>query len=179
MTHEYTAHEALGLILRSLEQVNAVLAERAQFAIDAGIDDVLEQDIIGAKRRRGKAAKREYRKNRPLTDQESIDAVLDVLEAHLVVQRRVVNSALEDFKVSALATVKERSWYETSAKEVVVEVADSDESEKQLLVEMSPESARLTSDQEPTIELKHTSEEDIAELEELIAMVRELTRFGD
>lgn len=177
MTHDYTAQDALKLILTKLSESNSELAARAQIAIDVGVDEVAEQSIQSGRGRKRKYSKREYRKNRPLTDAESIDAVLEVLEAHLIVHRRVVNSVIQEFAKVPIGSAEQ--WFEPTAKVSVQTVAESEGREKSLEIELVPESARRTGDQPQTFLLKQTSDTELEDLAALIRKVRELTRFED
>jgi hypothetical protein len=177
LNHEYTAQEALSLLLEKLHAVNPHFAERAQIAIDAGIDEVAEQDILSGRGKRRKSSKRQYRRYRPLTDAESINVVLEVLQAHLVVHRKVVNSVIYEFSHVAFGRARQTFWNEPSAREQMETIPASIGQEKTIEIELMPESSRRTHDQTETVPLKSISESDLNELEGLIAAVRKLTQF--
>jgi hypothetical protein len=179
LNHEYTAQEALFLLLEKLRSMNPDLAERAQNAIDAGVDEVVEQEILTERGTGRKTSKRKYRKYRPLNDAESINAILEVLHAHLIVHRKVVNSVLNEFSHVAIGTVKRPSIYEAGAKEEVEVIPDTVGKEKSIEIELMPESARRDHDNAEPFLLRSTDEAKISELENLIAAVKKLTQFED
>ncbi len=176
MTHDYTAHEALALILTSLKQSNPDLAARAQIAIDAGVDELAEQEYFSVQGRKRKTLKRKYRKNRPLTDAESIDAVLEVLKAHLVVHRQVVNSVIKQFYSVPVGLVREDG---RESKLLVQPDLKTVGEPKSIEVELAPESARQDDEKAQTHVLETTPDSEIQELATLIKVIKEMTRFGN
>jgi|GEM_PF-5779119 len=177
MRLEYTPFEALELIMTALREVNPAVADRAQSAIDAGVDETVEQDIQRGQGRRRQISKREYRKNRPLTDTESIDAVLGVLEAHLIVHRRVVNSVIHEFAEAAIGSVEPPGRYDLKDKQVVYPITDSIGVMKALEIEIVPESARRTEALVQTVSLTLTDENQLTEITEVLSALKTLTRF--
>ena len=194
MRLEYNASEAFDLIMNALREANPDLAERAQIAIDAGIDQTVEQDVRTGRGRRSKTSKREYRENRPLTEAESIDVVLEVLEAHLIVHRRVVNEAVRKFEQAALGNLVGQSEELDSLPSahqsgelpagkskpgLTVEVLANTVGSSKSLEVVLLESARKPDDKDEVKPLLSTSEDELGTLQELIDAIRHLTRFED
>jgi hypothetical protein len=195
MRHEYNASQALEAIMVALRKVNPALAERAQIAIDAGIDAIVEQDIEVGKGRNHKRSKREYRENRPMTDSEAIDTVIEVLEAHLIVQRKVVNSVVKEFAGAPLGRLEQApldaqdsnylslsARYTGTSKPKVkysVEVVPNTVGVEKNLQIIVPESAREHDDPEEVKPFTVTPNDDFLEIQQLIELIRELTRFED
>lgn len=103
--HDYTAKDALALLLRKIEGASLVLAKQIQSAIDAGKDVQAEETIMPAAGKRT-AKKRYYRKHIAYTDAEALEVAMTVLESHLVESRMLVNAAQDEFKQVGLASPK-------------------------------------------------------------------------
>ena len=96
-THDYTARQALDVLLNRLEERDQGLRAEVLTAINAG-KDVEERDP----RRRRKP--RVYRRTVRFTDGEALDVALAVLRAHFIEQPLFANSAAENFRLVALET---------------------------------------------------------------------------
>src|SRR6266571_6643392 len=95
--HDYTAKEALDLLIRKIETVSPDLAKRIQLAIDSGGDVQAEETMIpGVGGRRPK--KRYYRKHVAYSDAEALEVAIAVLESHLVESRMLINAAHTEFR---------------------------------------------------------------------------------
>ncbi|HKH46317.1 MAG TPA: hypothetical protein VKM72_16775 [Thermoanaerobaculia bacterium] len=92
-THDYTAAQALELLLGKLKERDADLALHVQSAIDAG-KDVEEREPS----RRSRKRPRVYRKVVRLSDEEALQVALDVLQAYFVEQPLFVDSAAKNFR---------------------------------------------------------------------------------
>ena len=103
--HDYTAKDALDLLVWKIEGESPALANQIRSAIDAGKDVQAEETIspaIGKK----KAKKRYYRKHIAYTDEEALGVAMTVLESHLIESRMLVNAAQGEFKQVGLASPK-------------------------------------------------------------------------
>ncbi len=103
--HDYTAKDALDLLVRKIHGASPALALRIQSAIDAGKDVQAEETILPAAGKR-RAKKRFYRKHIAYTDEEALGVAMTVLESHLVESRMLVNAAQGEFKQVGLAAPK-------------------------------------------------------------------------
>jgi len=103
--HDYTAKDALDLLIAKIESASPALATQIRAAIDAGKDIQAEETIIPGIGRKP-AKKRYYRKHIPYTDAEALHVAISVLESHLVESRMMVNAAQEQFKQVGLASPK-------------------------------------------------------------------------
>src|SRR6266540_2674208 len=97
-THEYTASQALDLLLRKLRERDNDLARHVQAVIDGGKDE----EILERKRSGGRRKPRAYRKTTRLTETEALGVALDVLQAYFVEQPLFVGSAEENFRKAGL-----------------------------------------------------------------------------
>ena len=96
-THEYTAQQALQLIMKKLTNVHEELAKTVQAAVDAG-RDVQAAESTG----KGKKKIREYRKAVPYTYAEAIIVALTALEAYFIAQPLFRNSCADNFTPAAV-----------------------------------------------------------------------------
>ena len=69
--HDYSAKDALAILIQKTEVVAPELAKRIRLAIDAGKDVQAEETIMPASGKR-RAKKRYYRKHVPYTDEEKL-----------------------------------------------------------------------------------------------------------
>jgi len=97
-THEYTAQQALQLIMQKLSRVKE-LADAVQSAVDSGKDKDVQADETDE---RGKSTTREYRKTVPYTYGEAIGVALAALEAYFIVQSLCRNSCADNFARAAV-----------------------------------------------------------------------------
>jgi hypothetical protein len=105
---EYTAKEALDLLVRNIEKGSPALAEQIRSAINAGKDIQVEEPIILAmgRKQKKKVKNRYYRKHIAYTDEEALSVTMTVLESRLIESRMLVNAAHEQFKQVGLASPK-------------------------------------------------------------------------
>src|SRR5436309_1797031 len=101
-THDYTAREALDVLLSRLEDRDQSLLAEVRMAINVG-KDVEEQDVEEQDPRRRRKP-RVYRRTVRFTDEEALDVALAVLRAHFVEQPLFANSAADNFRPVALET---------------------------------------------------------------------------
>lgn len=175
-THDYSAADALHLLLDKLRQANSALADRAELAINVGVDEQIEQEIRSG-RGRGRASKRSYRKHRALTDTEAINAVLEVLEAHLVVHRMVVNSVINELEQAAVGSVHEDNLFEPEPTREIRVTVDSIGSEKTIEIELLSEFTQMPEGAEQTYLLNPIAESEVSDVAGLMEIVRQLTTF--
>lgn len=96
-THDYTASQALELLMRKLREADASLADRVQAAIDAG-QDVSQTEPSQDRRKKA----RTYRKQVPFSPEDALQEALNSLQAYFVEQPLFENAALDSFASSAL-----------------------------------------------------------------------------
>ena len=90
--HQYTAKQALEILLKKIRQRREDLAAEVQAAIDAG-KDVSETEPSPDRRKKDRV----YRKTVPFTHQEALQIAIDALQSHLVEQPLFVESARINF----------------------------------------------------------------------------------
>lgn len=89
--HDYTPHEALDTLMRSLRARNSELAAQIQAVVDAG-KDVQETEPSRGRRKRS----RSYRKTQPYSYEEALQAALGALRSYFVEQPHFINSCLDN-----------------------------------------------------------------------------------
>jgi len=97
--HDYSPHEALGLLMQKLRERDEDLATEIQAAIDAG-KDVEETEPTGRARKKT----RSYRRAVRITDEEALRVATNALRAHFIEQPLFVESAADDFRSAAIDT---------------------------------------------------------------------------
>ena len=95
--NQYTAQQALDLLMNRLAARDEGLAAQVRAAIDIG-KDVSEVDPPLDRRKKGRA----YRKAVPLTQEEALRIALDVLQAYFVEQPLFVDSIADNFTETAI-----------------------------------------------------------------------------
>ena len=91
--HDYSAKDALALIVRKIQEAAPDLARQIQSAIDAGIDVQAEETLFPAAGKR-RAKKRYYRKHVAHTDEEALTVAMTVLPVQTPIEvRRLVFAA--------------------------------------------------------------------------------------
>src|SRR5689334_924318 len=95
--NDYTARQALDLLMARILSASPDLAERIQNAVDSGRDVRMEADEQPGSGRGRRPARRFYRKNVPFTDEEALCVAVQVLESHLIESRMLVNAAHTEF----------------------------------------------------------------------------------
>jgi hypothetical protein len=188
-THDYTAKDALDLIIRKIETVSPDLATRIRSAIDAGKDVQAEETIVpGAGQRKPK--KRYYRKHVPYTDEEALSAAMTVLESHLVESRMFVNAAQSEFKQVGLASPKKlkpivRADVSVQTPlaldmELTDEVAEilGVQDPKEIALESEPESVQEKKNL-PDVRFEVVDDEKLKSLREIFNRLKVLTHFQE
>ena len=187
--NDYTAKEALDLLIQKIESVSADLAKRIQLAIDAGKDVQAEETIIpGGVRRKAKI--RYYRKRVAYTDGEALAVALAVLESHLVESRMLVNAAHTEFRQVGLASPKPLKHISSSAaaeeSELVMDMEMTDDvaeilavkEPKDIIIEAEPE-ATQEKKHPPDVRFEPVNVEQLKSLQEIFEVLKALTKFED
>ena len=187
--HDYTAKDALALLVREIEGASPVLAKQIGLAIDAG-KDVQAEEAISPAAEKGKAKKRYYRKHIAYTDEEALSVAMTVLESHLVESRMLVNAAQGEFKQVGLASPKKlepvvqpgfvaqsRLALDVELKGEVVEILGVAES-KVIAIESEPEAVQEKKNR-PDVRFEPIDPEQLASLHELFKKLKTLTDFQE
>lgn len=185
--HEYTAEQALALLVRKLEPVAPVLSARVQEAVNAGSEMQAEEDSQGRSRRGRKPKKHVYRKTVPYTAEEAVAVAVGVLKAHLVESRAAIQTASEEFMAVAVAPPRKpprrpgASPYESAlgprSTTQQSEPTGVDQ-EKLIEVETEPETVQEKR-QEPNIPLKPEDPQLFDTLQHLVTALEKLTTFEE
>jgi hypothetical protein len=99
MDRDYTAEQALELLLRKLTERAPELASQVRTAVNAG------KDIIAQERNKGSKKARSYRRKVPYSPEEALEISLSVLESYFIEQPLLWDSALRNFNSRAGETV--------------------------------------------------------------------------
>jgi hypothetical protein len=171
--HEYTARQALEVLLQRVAARDAQLASEIQSAIDAG-RDVEERELEPVRGRRRKP--RSYRKTMPFTDEQALQIAVSVLQAHFVEQPLFVRSATQQFQAAGIGQPEEqwRWWPPEGQSQPLIEGVGVP---KALEVELQTET-QLVKSGEPTISLGSLSDESISEQREHMAKLLQLVDFN-
>lgn len=186
---EYSAKEALDLLIRKIEGASPALAKQVRSAIDAGNDIQAEETIMPATGKK-KAKKRYYRKHIAYTDVEALDVAMTVLKSHLIESRMLVNAAHDQFRQVGLASPKKLRPVGQSDvpaqklleldMELADEVAEIFEVEqfKVITIEGEPETVQEKKSL-PDIQFVSIKEEQLKSLRELFATLKPLVDFKE
>lgn len=176
MRLEYTAEEALGVLLSRIGERNPELLQDIQRALDAGKVEVLEQELP-KRGKKAKSEKRQYRKARAMLPEEAIKVILSIIRAHTLELRKMINSADANFANCDLG-VREFSRFED--KEHKVRKVPDSLGHGMLRVEIVSESALKTTDtSDELVVLETTSEQEIQRIEAEFARLTQFLAFGE
>ena len=187
--HDYTAKDALNLLVEKIEENSLPLAKRIRSAIDAGKDIQAEETIFQTVGQR-RARKRYYRKHIAYTDQEALGIAMTVLESHLVESRMLISAAQSEFKQVGLAPPKklkpvgQPGTLAQTALELDVELADGSaesfglEEPKDIAIEGEPEAVQEKKDL-PDVLFLVIDERQLKSLRELLQALKTLTDFKE
>lgn len=167
--HEYSAQEALALLLERLESEDPNLASEVRASIDAG-RDVVEREPGRGRRRRGW----EYRRTVALTPEEALIAALEVLQAYFIEQPLFFNSLSEDFATAALAPAT------TFGDQPFLASGDSLASigqDKEIVITLQPETQISTGAQDQIL-VTRVSDSLIVSQQEHLSALRQLFDFS-
>jgi hypothetical protein len=90
--HDYTAQQALGLLMKLIAERNRDLATQIQTVVDTGRDVEETEPSMGRRKR-----SRSYRKTVPYTFEEALQVALSALRAYFIEQPLLLNSCLQNF----------------------------------------------------------------------------------
>ena len=185
--HDYTAKDALALLILKIDTASSDLAKRIRLAIDEGKDVPAEETIMPEMGRR-KSKKRYYRKHVAYTDEEALTIAMTVLESHLIESRMLVNAAHSEFKLVGLASPKKLKPFaqvgtrvQTSfplfieKKNEVAEILDVGQT-KTINIESEPETIQEKKDL-PDLRFEPVGEEQLRTLREIFQALKALTNF--
>jgi hypothetical protein len=188
-TNDYTAKDALHLLITKIEAPSPGLGKQIRAAIDAGKDIQAEETIqpsIGRK----PAKKRYYRKHIPYTDAEALHVAMTVLESHLVESRMLINAALEQFKQVGMASPKKLKSVSQQANpplesldldmELTDEVAEvlGVREVKDIAIEGEPETVQEKKNL-PDVRFVSVDDNQLETLRELFEILKPLTDFKE
>lgn len=174
-THEYSARQALDLLMKMVAARDERLATDIQTAIDAGRDVEEEEPVRG--RRKKKA--RSYRLTVRFTDEEALHVAIKVLEAHFIEQPLFVESAVQEFAHAGIGDEADGRipWaLDDSPKRLPEGIGAA----KDLEVEVQTETqiVRFDASGAPTISLGPISAESIHQQRDHLAKLYALADFG-
>lgn len=187
--HDYTAKDALTLLIKKIETVSTDLAKRIQFSTDMGKDIPAEEKIM-LEANHGKPKKRYYRKHVAYTDDEALAVAMMVLESHLIESRLLVNAAHGEFKKVGLAPAKKlKPIAQAGALAETFEVLDMGIKDEisEVLSLGEPKTITIESEPETVKEKKNLSdlpfepidEEQLRSLRENFNTLKALTNFQE
>lgn len=176
--NQYTAQQALDLLMKKLLARDEALAAQVQAAIDVG-KDVSETEPATDRRKKARV----YRKTVPFTHEDALQIALDALQAYFVEQPLFVDSAADSLAKSAIGVPKNDlpSWAfspAVAASEPEPLTLKGTNEEKAVEIEMQTET-QLSRTGEETIPLKRMSKEQIGVQRHRIDDLRKLTKFTD
>lgn len=175
---EYTAEQALAVLMGKLEARDEELAAHVQEAIDAG-KDVSETEPAVDRRKKARV----YRKTVPFSHEEAIQIALNALQAYFIEQPLFVNSAADNLAKAAVGIPRNNlpDWEYSSAgaagepEPVSLEGKDQ---EKLVEIEMRTET-QISRTGDETQPLKRTSVQLIDQQWQHIKQLRALTHFNE
>lgn len=173
MRKEYSPEEALAALLNHLGETDPVLADHVRQAIDAGIEEEQEQEVMSAGRK-PKRVKRKYRKARVMTAIEALHEAAKVFKAYFLERRLIANSALEQFKGVSLGE-KQRvpSWSKEASSILIVQ----QNVQVPIQIELQRESEYVKDNSIDLIELAITEEEELLEIRLELDRLQDLLDF--
>ena len=167
---EYTAEQALDLLLAKLREKSPDLADDVQEAIDAG-KDASETEPAPDRRKKDRV----YRKTVAYSHAEALQVALKALHAYFVEQPLFVDSALQQFAKAAVGVPPPRrilrGGQEKEAEPVFLEHAGE---EKNVEIEIQTET-QISKTGEPTQSIEKIPLELVAEQERNFKKLGELT----
>jgi len=187
--HDYTAKDALDLIISKIEVISPDLSKQIRSAIDVG-KDVQAEEIIMPGVGRKPAKKRYYRKHIPYTDAEGLRVAMMVLESHLVESRMLINAAQEQFKKVGVASpkklkpVSQQEYAPSDSLELDIELTDEVaevlgvQEPKDIAIEGEPETV-LEKKNLPDVRFLPIDDNELKTLRELFAILKPLTDFKE
>lgn len=172
--HDYTPEEALETLLSKLHQGSPALEASVRGAIDAGKD--MSETVRGQGRGR---RSRTYRKIVPFSHEEALQVGLNVLRAYFIEIPQCINSAIDNFRGTALGVPEHSSrpfhfdepWAEPVIKELEGE-------EKAVEIELQTITQISKSFQE-TLPLKIVESQQVRDKEDKFKQLTQLVDFSE
>ena len=174
-SHDYSAGEALRLLLDNVTKANPELGTRIEIAINEG-KEVQESTSDLSKRGRRPRTPRYYRKDVPFTDEEALKAALTVLESHLIETRMFARAAHGEFHAVGMTDINSlQSPTDKGGQPAVPEAIDSP---KVIEIELESETVQSKRDV-PNHILKAEQDADIDSLRVVFSKLRHFLDFGE
>ena len=165
-SHDYTARQALDLLVGKVNEVNGHLADRMELAVNEG-NQIQAMEPLQSRRGRRRRTPRYYRRNVPFTDEEALEVALEVLEAHLIETRLIARAAHGEFFLAGRAALKSRG-------EVGPDVGSREKDNPKVIeIEMEPETVQFKK-QVPNHHLEAAADDDIDSLRAIFDELRTL-----
>ena len=162
-THQYAPKLALEVLLKKIKDKNEAIAFSVQEAIDAGKDEQIPKDELMPQTeffsKPGRRKKPDYyRKAVPLSHEEALQIVLDVLQSYFVELPCFVNSTADNFVKAAIGVPKVNWQY--NGKEDISVLLENYGEEKELKIELQTET-QIDRGGEETATLKRVPRDEI------------------
>lgn len=185
--HDYTAEQALTMLIEKVRTLSPELAERVRVAVDAGSEMQAEEEEQARFKRGRKPKKHQYRKAVPYTAEQAVTVAVAVLKSHLVESRLAVNTAFDEFTAADIAAPEKpprrqkTSPYEPRpdpSSTTAQSQAQGAGAEKVVEIETEPETVQEKK-QEPNLPLKPEDPRAVETLRELMTVLEKLTTFKE
>lgn len=187
LRHDYTAKQALNLLVSKVESESTELAKRIRLAIDVGSEVQLEEESGQSRRRGPKSHKRFYRKTGPYSPEEALSVAVGVVRSHLLESRAAVQTAFDEFTAAAVGPPVKPGIRQDSAPFESSPRADADAqtatpqgqgTEKAIEIETEPETVRERTGQENLV-LKPDDPQQLESLHRTMEALENLTSFEE
>jgi hypothetical protein len=171
--NQYTAQQALELLMRKLMAQDPGLAAEVQAAIDAGKDVSETKPIAG--RRKGHV----YRRTVPFSHEEALQVALDALQAYFVEQPMFVFAAADSLAQSAIGVpANGRNPVQVSRDQGEPLSLEGGGLEKAIEIEIQTET-QISRTGDETLPLKRVPKQLIEDQHRQIIHLRELLDFKE
>lgn len=171
--HEYSAQEALELLIRKLQQRDETLAGQVQAAIDVG-KDISEAEPSLDRRKKPRI----YRRTVPFEVEEALQVAVNALQSYFVEQPLFVNSAADNLAKIAIG-IPVPGWSASlndgdEREEIHLEQEQKD---KEIEIELHTET-QIRKTGEELLSLRRTPLTEVAQQQESIRHLRTLMNFS-
>jgi hypothetical protein len=171
--NQYSAQEALQLLMRKLRGQDPELAAEVQAAIDAGKDVSETKPIPG--RRKGHI----YRRTVPFSHEEALQVAMDALQAYFVEQPMFVDAAADNLAQSAIGVpANDRSVAQVNRQQDEPLSLEGRGLEKAIEIEIQTET-QISRTGDETLPLKRVPKQLIEEQHQQIIHLRDLLDFKE
>lgn len=177
---DYTAEQALELLIAKLSEKDAELAAGVRAAVNEGRDIQQTEQV----RKRGKKTKElSFRRVVPFSAPQALNVALDALNAHFVEQPLFRNSVLDDMAQSALGAVAPESAQSRSKEGAIT--PEGKGQEKAVEIELRTETQLLSDthlgvpNQPDTFRIERVSTELIESQKANLLRLREFLTFDE